>query len=121
VVPLALLNLWIIDDESTNFAKLGFFGGLMFAFAAAGYGGGKLAPWAPMAHGALGAAGSYLIVQAFGIVRRLIAGDPINFIGYPLQAFIAAGCGLLGAAFADWVRRSGRPTSLDDLRSQLPK
>ncbi len=120
LVPLALLNQWIISEESTNFAKLGFFGAFMVAFAAAGYGGGKLAPHAPMAHGAFGAAGSYVVIQTFGVIRRLLAGDPINFVGYPLQMFIAAGCGVLGAAFADWIQRSGRPTSVDELRNRLP-
>ncbi len=120
LVPLALLNQWLIDEESTNFAKLGFFGAFMFAFAAAGYGGGKLAPHAPMAHGALGAAGSYAVIQAFGIIRRLIAGGDLNFAGYPLLMLLAAGCGIFGAAFADWVQRSGRPTSVEELRNRLP-
>ncbi|MFW2383711.1 MAG: hypothetical protein ACN4GZ_18315 [Acidimicrobiales bacterium] len=121
LVPLTLLSLWVIDDGSSSYAKLGFFGLTMFGFAAAGYGGGKLAPMAPMTHGALGAAGTWAIIQAFGVVRRLISGEEINVIGYPLQAMIAAGCGVFGAVFADWVRRSGRPTSVDELRSRLPR
>ncbi len=121
LVPVTLLSLLIIDDDSSAYAKLGFFGLTMFGFAAAGYGAGKLAPLAPMAHGALGAGGTWAIIQAFGVVRRLISGEDINLIGYPLQAMIAAGCGVFGAVFADWVRRSGRPTSVDELRSQLPR
>ncbi len=121
VIPLTILSLVVLDDDSSSYAKLGFFGLTMFGFAAAGYGGGKLAPHAPMAHGAFGAAGTYVVIQTFGVLRRLISGDEINAIGYPLQALIAAGCGIFGAAFADWVRRSGRPTSVDELRSRLPR
>jgi len=120
LVPITLVSLWVLDDDSSSYARLGFFGLTMFGFAAAGYGGGKLAPLAPMTHGALGAAGTWAVIQAFGIVRRLISGDELNLIGYPLQAFIAAGCGIFGAAFADWIQRSGRPTSVDELRSRLP-
>jgi hypothetical protein len=121
LVPLTLLSLWVLDDDSSGYAQLGFFGLTMFGFAAAGYGGGKLAPLAPMTHGALGAAGTWAIIQGFGVVRRLFSGDEINVIGYPLQAMIAAGCGVFGAAFADWIQRSGRPTSVDELRSRLPR
>ena len=121
LVPITILSLWIIGDDSSSYTKLGFFGLTMFGFAAAGYGAGKLAPQAPMAHGALGAMGTWLVIQGFGIIRRLVAGDSIGWLGYPLQAMIAAGCGIFGAVFADWISRSGRPTSVSQLRSQLPK
>jgi hypothetical protein len=120
LVPITVASLVLLDDGSSNVSRLGFFALTMFGFTAAGYGGGKLAPHAPMAHGALGAAGTWAIIQAFGIVRRLISGDDIAWIGLPLLGFIAAGCGIFGAAFADWVRRSGRPVSVSELRSRLP-
>ncbi len=120
LVPITVVSLVLLDDNSSSFARLGFFALTMFGFTAAGYGGGKLAPHAPMAHGALGAAGTWAIIQAFGVVRRLISGEPIAWIGLPLLGFIAAGCGIGGAAFADWIRRSGRPVSVSELRSRLP-
>lgn len=120
VVPITLLALVVLDDESSAYGQLGFFGLTMVGFAAAGYGGGKLAPLAPMTHGALGAAGTWAIIQTFGVLRRLVSGEAIGWIGLPLQGLIAAGCGIAGAAFADWVRRSGRPVTIDELRRQLP-
>ncbi len=121
LVPITILSLLVVDDDSSSYTQLAFFGLTMFGFAAAGYGAGKMAPLAPMAHGALGAMGTWVVIQGFGVLRRLVSGDAINWLGYPLQAMIAAGCGVFGAVFADWIRRSGRPVSVADLRRQLPK
>ncbi len=121
VVPITVLSLIVLDDGSSTSSRLGFFALTMIGFAAAGYGGGKKAPLAPMTHGALGAGGTWAAIQVFGVVRRLAAGETIGWIGLPLQGFIAAGCGIAGAAFADWIRRSGRPVDLEELRRQLPR
>ena len=84
LIPLTVLSLLVIDDDSSTYAQLAFFGLTRFGFAAAGYGAGKMAPHAP-------------------------------------KAMIAAGCGIFGAVFADWVRRSGRPVSVGEMRRRLPK
>jgi hypothetical protein len=75
---------------------------ILFAYAAAGYAGGRLAPWAPYTHGilaALGAFGTWLVIR---VVERLVRGEDIGFgpRAVMTNAMFAAGLGLFGAAIA---------------------
>jgi hypothetical protein len=53
-----------------------------------------------VASAALAAAAAYLIVQSVGVVRRLVADEPISWVGYPFLALLMATCGMLGGLFA---------------------
>ena len=107
LVPAAVLSWLLVGDDGSRSLTLLFFGIIMFGFAAAGYGAGRVEHNTPMAHGAFAALVAFAVVQAAGIVIAIVRGTIGDFgwIGIPLLAFIAAGCGVAGAVFADWYRR----------------
>ena len=48
---------------------------------------------------------AYLVVQAIGVVRRLISDEPISWLAYPFLALLMATCGLLGGIYAGRMTR----------------
>jgi hypothetical protein len=106
IVPAALVSQWLSsgDDGWTFFFLLV----VLLGFVIAGFGAGYLRSDTPMKHGAIAAVGCYAVVQLFGMVKRLIAGESINPVTYILMAFLAASFGLVGGLFGDWHRRRSR-------------
>lgn len=108
VIPAALLTALVFSDTSTSRWAILFSLVIFLGFAVAGFGAGRLRRDTPMIHGALAALLCYVVVQGFGIARRLVADKPLNLATYPLSALLAACLGVAGALFADWyLRRNG--------------
>jgi|SoiMethySBSTD1v2_1073268.scaffolds.fasta_scaffold2355527_1 hypothetical protein len=116
IVPIVIITEILdatIDDFSDSWWVFFPFLLILFAYAASGYAGGRLAPWAPYTHGilaSLGAFGSWLLIR---VVERLVRGEHIGFgpRAVMTNAMFAAGLGLFGAAI------SGRaPEMLDQRR-----
>jgi hypothetical protein len=105
IIPIVIITE-ILDANVSNFSgsRWVFFPFLLilFAYAAAGYAGGRLAPWAPYTHGILAALGSFATWLLFRVVERLIRGAHIGFgpRAVMTNAMFAAGLGLFGAAIA---------------------
>lgn len=107
VIPSVIILAVVLGDDS-NAAWAYLFGFVtLFGFAAAGYGAGRVRSDTPMMHGAIAALACYSIVQAFGTIKRIAAGEDVNPIQYPFLALLAAVMGVSGALFADWYRRKG--------------
>jgi hypothetical protein len=101
VVIIEVLDAVIDDFDSSGWVVFGFLL-ILFAFAAAGYAGGKLGAWAPYTHGILSALGALGVTLLFRVVERLARGKELGF-GWRsaiADAMFAAGLGLFGAAIA---------------------
>ena len=118
LAPIVIL-IEVLDANIDNFDNSAWlvlaFAFVLFAFAAAGYAGGRLGPWAPYTHGILSALSSLAVVLTFRVVERLARGADLGF-GWRsaiADAMFAAGLGLFGAAI------SGRaPELLHEHRDQ---
>ncbi len=111
VVPSAILATLLVSDGSSTAWSLLFGVLTLVGFIVAGFGAGRLRSDTPMAHGAAAAVVAYAVLQVFGLVRRLAAGDSINWLSYPLTALLAATMGIIGALFAEWYGRRGARAS----------
>jgi putative membrane protein (TIGR04086 family) len=78
--------------------------GVYAAFMGGGYVAGRRAPDTPLTHGAVAAFGAFVVVQAIGIVRRLVADEHINWGGIVFNGLLSACFGVLGGLIA--TRRS---------------
>ena len=105
MLPAAALSSLFVDDDTSSAWSILFGVVTLFGFMVAGYGAGRIRNDTPMLHGATAAALCYVVVQIFGVVRRLASGESINPAMYPLTALLAATMGVAGALFADWYRR----------------
>jgi hypothetical protein len=101
VIVTAILEATIDDFSASKWQVLPFLL-ILFAYAAAGYAGGRLGPWAPYAHGILAALGSFAIWCVFRVLERVVRGAHIGFgpRAVMTNAMFAAGLGLFGAAIA---------------------
>lgn len=108
VVPAALLNAWLVSGGDGG-PRLALAAVLWVIILLGGGSGGwatiRLSEDAPIAYAAAAPAIAYLVVQGVGVVRRLIVGETINWLGYPFLMLLMATCGMLGGIFA---RRSTR-------------
>jgi hypothetical protein len=108
VLPAGVLNQLLInagDIEPDSPVTFLFWALILFGGAAGGWATIRLSPAAPLSYAAGAAALSYVIVQAIGVVRRLLGGDDISWIAYPFLALFMATCGMLGGIFARrWLR-----------------
>ena len=108
VVPAAVLNQLLIDSgdiEATSPVTFLFWALILLGGAAGGWATIRLSPAAPLPYPAGAAALSYVLVQAVGVVLRLIDGDDVSWVAYPFLALFMATCGMLGGMFARrWMR-----------------
>lgn len=105
IIPAAVLSEVLVGDGgAANWAFLFWFV-ILIGFVIAGFGAGARRSDTPLMHGATAALVAYVVVQLFGFIKRLIAGETINVFTYPLMALLSATCGVAGAVFADWNRR----------------
>lgn len=105
IVPAAVVSALIFDENSDSSWAILFGFVVLTGFVTAGYLAGAKRSDTPMMHGAAAALACYVVVQLFGLLRRLAAGDDINLISYPVSALFAATFGVAGGVFADWNRR----------------
>lgn len=110
VVPAALLNQWLVAGNSggsrTPLAMI-FWVVILLGAGAGGWTTIRLAEAAPLSYAAGAAALAYGIVQGFGIVRRLVAGDQISWLAFPFLLLLMATCGMLGGMLARrWLQQN---------------
>lgn len=110
VVPAAILNQLLIDAgdiEPLSVFALFFWALILLGGAAGGWAVIRLSPEADLRHAAAAAALAYVLIQTVGAVRRLIDGDEIGWVAYPMLALLMATCGMLGGMLARrWQRSS---------------
>jgi hypothetical protein len=105
IIPVVIVTE-ILDANVNNFSGSRWqvfpFLLVLFAFASAGYAGGRLAPWAPFTHGILASMSSFFIYLAIRVVERVARSAHIGFGPRAVltDAMFAAGLGLFGAAIA---------------------
>lgn len=107
-LPVGILNQLLVsggDVEAGSAVVLLFWILIMFGAAAGGWAVRRLSPTAHLAWAAGAAATAYALVQAIGVVRRLIQGGRISWVAYPFLALLMACCGILGAIYAGRVTR----------------
>lgn len=106
LVPAAIGAALLVDESNRGLWSFLFFAVTMLGFVIAGFGAGRLRTDTPMVHGLAAAWAAWAVIQAFGVIRRLAAGEEITWLALPLTALIAAAAGVAGAIFADWSRRN---------------
>ena len=108
VAPAAVLNQLLIDSETiepTSPVTFLFWALILLGGAAGGWATVRLSPAAGLSWAAGTAALAYAVVQAVGVVLRLIDGEKISWLAYPFLALLMATCGMLGGLFARrWLR-----------------
>lgn len=102
-VPAALVGQ-IVDstaDGDGNRAVLGLaYLVVLTGLAVGGYVAGGRAPADPMMHGASAALLAFAIVQAVGVVRRLVGDDDISWVAIAFNAVMSACIGTVGGYVA---------------------
>lgn len=102
VLPVAVFNNVLVadgEDPSSPLVLL-LFGLILLGGASGGWAVIRLSSRAGLPHAAAAAAAAYVVAQALGVVLRLLRGDDVNWLGYPLAALLMATCGMLGGMFA---------------------
>jgi putative membrane protein (TIGR04086 family) len=105
-VPPAVLALLLSDDDSMEGSSWVpvLFAWIVVAFFLGGLLAARAQPHAPLAHGALAALTAYALVQGFGVVRHLIAGEDVSWLSIPFSALLASSTGTVGGIVANWLR-----------------
>lgn len=103
VVPTAVVAQ-IVDalaevDEGSPVAPA-FFLVIVAGFLAGGYAAGRRAPDRPFIHATVGVVSAYILISLFALVLLLAGSRDIKPITFVINAFLASGLALLGAAVA---------------------
>lgn len=110
-LPVALFNQLLIaagDIEASSPVTVLFWLLILFGAAAGGWGVLRLAPQAGLAHAAASGAIAYLVVQGVGIVRRLLADEPLSWLAFPFLAMLMATAAMVGGMIARrWNAQNG--------------
>ncbi len=105
IAPAALAAQLLVDDGSGWGVKALFQAVILFGLLAAGFGGARVGNLAPLSNGILSAMLAWAVVQGFGVVRRLVAGDDVSWGALVFAGMLAATTGVIGATFANWFQR----------------
>jgi uncharacterized spore protein YtfJ len=101
-VPAAVIGQVLTDRESDVIPFLA----VLLGLAAGGYAAARSAAAAPYTNAALAALAAFVLVQAVGVVLRVVRDDPIRVTQMVFSALIAYASGLLGGVVA--VSRGAR-------------
>ncbi|MBS1838252.1 MAG: hypothetical protein JST64_11230 [Actinobacteria bacterium] len=107
-LPVAILNQLLVSGDDVDKGSpvvILLWILIMFGAAAGGWAVRRLCPAAHLVWSAGAAAAAYAVVQSIGVVRRLIWGGRISWVGYPFLALLMACCGVLGAVYAGRITR----------------
>jgi hypothetical protein len=110
-VPAAILaqvldEAGTVDDDSSWLLVL--FGVILLGMGIGGYVAATRRLDAPLTNGALAALGAYLLVQAIGAIRLLLAGDEVTWMAIPFFALLSTSAGMAGGLVADHRARNPR-------------
>ncbi len=114
VLPAGIINQLLVNNDTIGAASpfaILFWVLIMLGGAAGGWAVLRLSPQARLSYAAGAGALAYVIVQSIGVVRRLIIGEAISWIAYPMLGALMATCGMLGGMFARrWQAPGGTAT-----------
>jgi putative membrane protein (TIGR04086 family) len=96
------------DDAADSNWVLVLFGIVLLAFLIGGFTAARRSPEAPLTNGAAAAFVAFALVQGFGIVRHLVSGDDIRWVGIAFTGLLAASCGVVGGLVAGLRTRERR-------------
>ena len=101
-VPPAVVAQVMADREDAADSNwvLVLFGLVLLGFLAGGFVAARRELDAPLTHAALAAGLAFVLVQGFGVVRHLISGEDVRWIGIAFTALLAASCGVVGGLVA---------------------
>lgn len=102
-VPAAVLNLIVTgggDGTASPFIASIFYVFILLGAGAGGWATIRLSTDAPLWYASAAPLGAYVIVQGFGVIRRLIGSGDLRWGAYIFQALLIATCGMLGGMFA---------------------
>lgn len=85
--------------EGSNWVLV-LFAVVLLAFVVGGYVAADRADGDPLAHGAVAAVAAFVVVQGYGVLRRLADGDEIRWLGMLFALLLAGSCGTVGAILA---------------------
>jgi hypothetical protein len=103
-LPLAILSAIVVDRDNPSGWAVPLFFGVLLGLAAAGWIASRSASVSPLVTGALAGLGGYVVVQAIGVVHRLVADSEVRWLNIVFTAILAYGCGLSGAVVAEQLR-----------------
>lgn len=111
-LPAGILNQFLVDSGEISagspFALL-FWVLILFGGAAGGWAVIRLSPAARLSYAAAAGALAYAVVQGVGVIKRLIQGDSISWLAFPLLAVLMATCAMLGGMYARrWLEQNSR-------------
>jgi len=109
-VPFALLGLAASDDGLGWAGWLSVLGVLLGLVIGGFFAARDQRVGAPLTNGIVAALGVYVVVQGLGIVKRLIAGDELNWAKYASSMLLSIVAGTVGALLAAVAAGSRRPT-----------
>ena len=115
-LPVAVFNQLLVrggDVEEGSPVTLFFWLLILFGAAAGGWGVLRLCPEAPLSHAAGAGAIAYVVVQGIGVVSRLMRGEQLSWIAFPLLALLMATASMLGGMFGRRWNRQGSGTTGD--------
>jgi len=98
----------VVHDERKGLAVVLAVLALAGLFLGAGVAGWKQGRGTPLTHGIVTAVGVFAAIQAIGIVRRLIAGDPLHGARILSSLVLSGLAGVLGGLVGSWtIKPSG--------------
>jgi hypothetical protein len=119
-LPVAVFNQLLVaagDIESASPPTALFWLLILFGAAAGGWAVLRLAPGAALANAAAAGALAYVVVQGVGIVRRLLAGEPLSWWAFPFLALLMASSAMFGGMIARrWNTQAGPLDDAGDAR-----
>ena len=96
--PCVIASQILADHKSgTSAAPILLFLGVVFGFSLGGFGAARTRPDAPLMHGALAAAAAFAIIQTFGAIRRLSAGQNVHPLGIAFNFMVAVVAAMIGS------------------------
>lgn len=99
-LPAALVSQAVMDEGESDSLSFLFLLLVAFGFGLGGAVAARRAPGGPLANGAIAALSAFAVIQAIGLLRRLVAGDDVSLPSIAFAALLAYSCGLLGALVA---------------------
>ena len=98
-LPAALLGRAAVSDDGGNLV-FPFVVAVLAGFGAGGWVAARRVPYRPLTNAGLAAVMAFALIQGAGVVRRLVADEPVSWPSIALAGVLAYSAGLLGGLLA---------------------